>query len=141
MRMFSFRGNAHKVYLKLRNQTEVKQNKDIQETAKINANYETHASKSLQLFYYRMIKEQSGKGIIPIFVTAISLLLFLFSEKIQHVLFDNGGMIWAIFILVYLIALTISTVFHFKERAWAAFHIEIIKDILDSRKEKKGIKE
>src|SRR5690625_2367074 len=96
MPMFSFRGDTHKVYLKLRNQTEVKQNKDIQETAKIKAYYETHASKTLQLVYYRMIKEQSGMGIIPIFVTAIPWLLFLFSEKIQHVLFDNGGMIWAI---------------------------------------------
>jgi len=131
--MFSFRGDAHKIYLELRDQPNVKQHKDIQETEKIKNYYETLNSETLQLVYYRMIKEQSGMGIIPIFVTAVPWLLFLFSDKVQTVLFNNGSFLWAIFIFIYLVILTISTIFHFKEKAWAAFHIEIIKDILEGR--------
>src|SRR5699024_8025624 len=132
-KMFSFRGDAHKIYLELRNQSDVMHHEDIQETEKIKAYYETLDSEVLQLVYYRMIKEQSGMGIIPIFVTAVPWLLFLFSDKVQKVLFNNGGFLWAIFIFIYLVVLTVSTLFHFKEKAWAAFHIEIIKDILDKR--------
>ncbi len=41
-----------------------------------------------------MVKEQSGTGIIPIFVTAIPWLLFLFSNSIQDFLFRNNNLIW-----------------------------------------------
>src|SRR5699024_7305262 len=99
--MFSFRGDAHKIYLELRDQPDVKQHKDIQETEKIKTYYETLDSEALQLVYYRMIKEQGGMGIIPIFVTAVPWVLFLFSDKVQAVLFINGSFLWAIFILIF----------------------------------------
>ncbi|WP_188456467.1 hypothetical protein [Virgibacillus oceani] len=130
--MFTFRGDAHKIYLMVKKQKGIDSNKELKETAEIKSFYETLDSKTLQLIYYRMIKEQNGTGIIPIFVTAIPWLLFLFSNKIQEFLFENM-LIWTIFVSLYLIILTISAIFHFKEKAWAAFHIEIIKDILDER--------
>lgn len=136
--MFSFRGDAHKIYLQLRNHQDPKQHKDIQETEDIKAYYETLDSQTLQLAYYRMIKEQKGMGIIPIFVSSIPWLLFFFSDKMQSLLFKNGSFLWAIFLTIYLILLTVSTLFHFKERAWSAFHIEIIHDILKNRRDNPG---
>ncbi|WP_099156942.1 hypothetical protein [Virgibacillus ndiopensis] len=130
--MFTFRGDAHKIFLMLKRQTDILSNKEIKETAEIKSFYENLDSETLKLIYFRMIKEQNGTGIIPIFVTAIPWLLFLFSSKIQEFLFKDM-LIWSIFISLYLIALTVSSIFHFKEKAWAAFHIEIIKDILCER--------
>lgn len=132
--MFSFRGDAHKIYLTLKGQKNIDANEKLKETAEVKSFYESLDSKTLQLIHYRMIKEQNGMGIIPIFVTAIPWLLFLFSSKIQEVLLKNGSLPLTIFIFLYLVILTISTIFHFKEKAWAAFHIEIIKDILRERK-------
>jgi hypothetical protein len=80
-----------------------------------------------------MIKEQSGSGIIPIFVTAIPWLLFLFSSTIQDVLLSYSNLIWISFVTLYLVMLTVSAIFHFKEKAWSALHIEIIKDVLSER--------
>ncbi|MBP1949937.1 hypothetical protein [Virgibacillus litoralis] len=131
--MFSFRGDAHKLFLDLKGQRDIHSNKDLKETAEIKSFYKTLESDTLRLIYYRMVKEQNGTGIIPIFVTAIPWLLFLFSDKIQDFLFKDGILIWAIFITIYLILLTVSAFFHFKEKAWAALHIEIIKDVLGER--------
>ncbi|MGP4108675.1 hypothetical protein [Virgibacillus sp. L01] len=131
--MFSFRGDAHKLFLDLKEQKNIHSNKDLKETSDIKSFYESLESETLRLIYYRMIKEQNGTGIIPIFVTAIPWLLFLFSDKIQEFLFKDGILIWAIFITIYLILLTVSAFFHFKEKAWAALHIEIIKDVLGER--------
>ncbi|MFD1039701.1 hypothetical protein ACFQ3N_15035 [Virgibacillus byunsanensis] len=129
--MFSFRGDAHKLYVTLREQKGP--NKKLEETADIKGFYETLDSDTLQLVHYRMIKEKNGVGIILIYVTSIPWLLFLFSNKMQDVLFKNGIMLGSIFILIYLVLLTISVIFHFKEKAWSAFHTEIINDILKER--------
>lgn len=131
--MFSFRGDAHKVFLTLKGQADIHSNRELNETAEIKSFYESLDSEILQLAHYRMIKEQNGMGIIPIFVTSIPWLLFLISDKVQEVLFKDGSLLWAIFIFVYLILLTVSVIFHFKEKAWAAFHIEILKDVLRGR--------
>ena len=131
--MFSFRGDAHKIYLTLKGQKNIHANEKLKETAEIKSFYESLDSKTLKLIHYRMIKEQNGMGIIPIFVTSIPWLLFLFSSKIQEVLLKNGSLPLMIFIFLYLVLLTISTIFHFKEKAWAAFHIEIIMDVLGER--------
>ncbi|MDX5476804.1 MAG: hypothetical protein LPK00_14820, partial [Bacillaceae bacterium] len=75
-------------------------------------------------------------GIIPIFVTAVPWFLFLFSKQLQHILFEEGSSHWLIiFVIVYFVTLTLSVVLHFREKAWAAFHLEIIQDILEERKE------
>lgn len=131
--MFSFRGDAHKIFLALKGQRDIHSNKELKETAEIKSFYESLDSEVLQLVHYRMIKERNGMGIIPIFVTSIPWLLFLFSSKISEVLFKDGSILWAIFISIYLILLTISGIFHFKGKAWGAFHIEMIKDILNER--------
>ncbi|MEN2767643.1 hypothetical protein [Ornithinibacillus xuwenensis] len=128
-----FRGDAHKLFLTLKKQKDLESNKLLKEASDIRSFYESLDSKILQLVYYRMIKEQNGMGVIPIFVTSIPWLLFLFSSKLQDVLFNDGNMIWIIFISVYLILLTISVTFHFREKAWAAFHLEIISDVLSER--------
>ncbi|MFZ3579772.1 hypothetical protein [Virgibacillus sp. DJP39] len=131
--MFSFRGDAHKIFLTLKEQRDIQSNKELKETAEIKTFYESLDSEVLQLTQYRMIKERNGMGIIPVFVTSIPWLLFLFSSKIQDVLFKDGSLLWAIFGSVYLTILTISAIFHFKGKAWGAFHIEMIKDILTER--------
>lgn len=135
--VFSYRGDAHKLFLTLKKQNDIHTNKDLKETAEIKSFYESLDSEILQLVRYRMVKERNGMGIVPIFITSIPWLLFLISDKIQEVLFKEGSLLWAIFIIIYLILLTISTIFHFKEKAWAAFHLEMIKDILNER-ERRG---
>lgn len=94
--MFSFRGDAHKLFLTLKEQKDIHSNKDLKETAEIKSFYESLESETLRLIFYRMVKEQNGTGIIPIFVTAIPWLLFLFSDKIQDFLFKDGILIWKI---------------------------------------------
>lgn len=131
--MFSFRGDGHKIYLQLRKQQDINSITELKETEEIRSFYESLDSRTLQLARFRMIKEQKGVGIIPIFVTAIPWLLFLFSSKLQKFLFKDGSMLWAVFAFLYLIALTLSVLKHFKEKAWTAFHLEIIQDVLADR--------
>lgn len=134
--MTFFRGDAHKLYVQLKNETDFQSNRKLKEVAEIQSFYQATDSATLQLIYYRMKKEQNGLGIIPIFATSIPWLLFLFSNKIQDLLFKNGSKLWIIFVFAYLIVLTVSILLHFKEKAWAALHIAMIKDILDERKKK-----
>ncbi len=131
--MFSFRGDGHKIYLQLRKHQEIKFIEELKETEEIKSFYESLDSRTLQLARYRMIKEQNGVGVIPIFVTAIPWLLFLFSTKLQKFLFKDGSMLWAVFAILYLISLTASVLGHFKEKAWTAFHLNIIQDVLADR--------
>ena len=124
------RGDGHKLYLELQKQHSVDTNKKLKEALEIKVFYESLNYETLKLVYYRMIKEQNGLGIMPIYVTSIPWLLFLFSGKVQDFLFHDGSKLWVIFITIYLILLTLSTISHFREKAWAALHIEIITDVL-----------
>ncbi|PAV27593.1 hypothetical protein CIL05_21180 [Virgibacillus profundi] len=128
------RGDAHKLYLELQKNQHINSNRKLKEASEIKAFYESLDYNTLQLVYYRMIKEQNGSGMIPIYVTAIPWLLFLFSGKVQDFLFQKGSIIWVIFVTIYLSLLTISTLSHFREKAWAALHIEIITDVLHDKK-------
>ncbi len=128
------RGDAHKLYIELKKEHQIETNKKLEEVSEIKAFYETLDSSTLRLIYYRMIKEQSGSGMIPIFVTSIPWLLFLFSDIVQDYLFQHGSIYLVIFITVYLSLLTLSAISHFRERAWAALHIEIITDVLNDKK-------
>ena len=136
--MFSFRGDAHRVFLHLKKASE--QNlpystiKELTETKEIQRLYQSVDSSTLKLIYYRMIKEKNGSGIIPIFVTAVPWFLFLFSKQLQQILFEEGSSHWVIFVIVYIVTLTLSVILHFREKAWAAFHLKIIQDILEERK-------
>ncbi|SET03304.1 hypothetical protein SAMN05216389_104243 [Oceanobacillus limi] len=132
--MFSFRGDAHKIYLRVKESpSKIRNIGFIKETEEIKSFYETQDSTTLKLIYYRMIKEKNGSGIIPIFATAIPWLLFLFSSHLQDFLFKEGSINWIIFSFIYLTLLTFSLILHFREQAWANFHIQIIQDILEER--------
>ena len=135
--MFSLRGDAHKIYLQVKKHS-TKENSfehitELSEIEEIRDLYQSIDSKTLKLIYYRMIKEKNGSGIIPIFVTSIPWLLFLFSHQLQQFLFKKGSLLWVIFGIVYIVMLTFSVILHFREKAWAAFHTEIIQDILKDR--------
>ncbi|MFD2682000.1 hypothetical protein [Bacillus seohaeanensis] len=136
--MFSLRGDAHKIYLHLKKAANdgrsFKQMKELIEVKKIQAFYQSIDSDTLKIIYYRMIKEKNGSGIIPIFVTAVPWFLFLFSNQLQQLLFKEGSKLWVVFGIVYMLILTTTVVLHFREKAWAAFHIKIIQDTLDERK-------
>jgi hypothetical protein len=137
--MLSFRGDAHKIYLQLKkaihNGESIKNMKELKEIESIQNLYYSLDSEQLQLIYYRMIKEKNGSGIIPIFVSSVPWLLFLFSKPLIDFLFKDGSILWALFGSVYLLILTLSVLLHFREKAWAAFHMEIIQDILKERKQ------
>ncbi|MEK5520277.1 MULTISPECIES: hypothetical protein [Heyndrickxia] len=134
--MFSLRGDAHKVYLQLKRKglerahflTEIKEIKDF---------YNSIDTETLTLIYYRMIKERNASGIIPLFVSSIPWLLFLFSTQLQKFLFKEGSVLWAIFGAVYLLILVVCVLLHYREKAWAAFHIAVIEGILKMRNEEK----
>ncbi|WP_309867158.1 hypothetical protein [Bacillus sp. SLBN-46] len=110
--------------------------KELKEIESIQNLYYSLDSEQLQLIYYRMIKEKNGSGIIPIFVSSVPWLLFLFSKPLIDFLFKDGSILWALFGSVYLLILTLSVILHFREKAWAAFHMEIIQDILKERKQR-----
>lgn len=138
--MISFRGDAHKIYLHLKNASNkgqsYKQMADLVEIEEIKQFYHSIDSSTLKLIFYRMIKEKNGSGIVPVFVSSIPWFLFMFSNKLQEFLFQDGRFIWLIiFALVYFSILISSVILHFRERAWAAVHIEIIQDILKIRKD------
>ncbi|MFD2043333.1 hypothetical protein ACFSTA_02925 [Ornithinibacillus salinisoli] len=132
--MFSFRGDAHKIYRQLKKSPgKISDIGYMKETEEIQNYYQTLDNGTLKLIYYRMVKEKNGSGIIPIYATAIPWLLFLFSSPLQDYLFKKGSINWVIFSLIYVTILTISLILHFREKAWAVFHIEIIQDILKER--------
>ncbi|UFT98371.1 hypothetical protein KO561_14345 [Radiobacillus kanasensis] len=137
--MLTFRGDAHKFYLKLREVSKdtdsFKQVKELEEIQKIKDFYNTMDNPTLKLVYFRIVKERNGTGMIPVFVTAIPWFLFLFSGKLQEFLFQHGHYLWLLFGIFYILTLTASVLVHFKEKAWAVMHIEIIQDIIAERNE------
>jgi hypothetical protein len=135
--VFSYRGDGHKVFLQVKraiqNGQHVPNLKDFKEVGSIQKLYQSIDSSTLKLIYYRMVKEKNGSGITPIFASSIPWLLFLFSKPLMNYLFRDGSKLWMIFTILYLALLTTTVILHFREKAWAAFHIEIIQDILRER--------
>jgi hypothetical protein len=135
--MFSLRGDAHKFYLQLKKISNsgqpFQQMKELIEVEEIQCFYQSIDSSTLKIIYFRMIKEKNGSGIIPIFVSSVPWLLFLFTNQLQQLLFKEGSKLWIVFGIVYMLILTITVVLHFREKAWAAFHIKIIQDTLNKR--------
>jgi hypothetical protein len=135
--MFTSRGDAHKLYLKLKDTYKRNQSLDelreLTEIEEIQSFYNNLKSSTLEKIYYRVLKEKNGMGIIPVFISAGPWLLFLFSKKLQEFLFANGSVLFFVFITIYLLILIISVILHFREKAWAEVHAKIIKDILTKR--------
>ncbi|WP_322446723.1 hypothetical protein [Robertmurraya mangrovi] len=137
----SFRGDAHRFYVELRNVAKrnetVKDIKELVEVQEIVSFYQSIDTFNLKLIYYRMVKEKNGSGIIPLLVTSVPWFFFLFSKQLQEFLFQEGSSLWLLFSFFYLVTLSLSIVLHFREKAWAELHIKIIQNIIDSRNEKK----
>lgn len=136
--LFSFRGDAWKFYLKLRKTSqageEINQLKELIELENIKQFYAGLDRPTLQKIRYRMLKEKSGSGIIPLFVTTIPWLLFIFSKQLSKVLFQKGSHLWMAFIILYLTLLIFGVLLHFREKAWATVHVEFIDDLLEELK-------
>lgn len=139
--MFSTRGDAHKLYLKLKvtakNKHSLDELEELTEIEEIRSFYRSLKSSTLEKVYYRVLKEENGMGMIPVLVSSGPWVLLLFSKQLQEFLFKDGNMPFFIFITIYLLILVVSITLHFKEQAWAAIHSSIIKDILHERMESK----
>lgn len=135
--MISFRGDAHKLYLKLHkaaaNHQPLKSLEEIREISNIQQFYQRLDNAELNGIRYRMIKEKNGTGMIPILISAAPWLMFIFSKQLQSWLFSKGKYLWLGFVAVYMVTVFSSIVIHFREKAWASVHIEIIEDILAER--------
>lgn len=138
--MLSFRGDAHKFYLKLRRKSKkgqsIHQLKEVQELKEMYQFYQTFDITTLENIHYRIIKEKSGSGLIPILVTAIPWVLFIFSNQIQEFFEHDDSYLWLIFVFIYLSAVTFSVSIHFRERAWATVHSQMINDIIQEKQGK-----
>jgi hypothetical protein len=136
-KMLSLRGDAHRLFIQLKRHStsnqEFKYMKRLYEIEKIQEFYNSINSNTLRQVYYCMLKEKKGSGIIPILVSSIPWLLLLFSKQLQDYLFREGSILWIVFVIVYIIIITISVILHFRENSWASVHIEIIQDILKDR--------
>nr|WP_106779616.1 hypothetical protein [Lysinibacillus timonensis] len=131
------RGDAHKIYRRLKkNPDTIKESKYLKDIQEVRDFYTSVDSDTLKLIFYRLIKEKNGSGMMPIYVSSVPFLFLLFSQNLQTILFAAGSRNWLIFVLIYLAAITFILFLHFREKAWASCHIEIIQDILVSRKDK-----
>lgn len=140
--MFSLRGDAHKIYLKLKKASQNEQSfqsvNALKEMEDIIHFYHSIDSDTLKKIYLCMIKENNGSGIIPLLVSSGPWLFLLFSKQLQDFLFKDGSMLWVFFVFIYLSILIASVILHFHEKSWASVHIEIIQEILQERKEHLG---
>lgn len=135
--MMSLRGDVHKFYLKLRRHFEADQSihglNEIIEINEIQQFYHLLNSPELEKIRYRMIKEQKGNGIIPLLVSSLPWLAFIFSEELHKWVGKNFILLFC-FLIIYTFLITFSTILHYREKSWASVHIEIIDDILKERK-------
>ncbi|MEH7414355.1 hypothetical protein V7266_03560 [Neobacillus drentensis] len=142
--MFSFRGDAHKIYLKLKRALNKEQSfksvKELNQIEKVQNFYMDIESPTLKKIYFCMIKEKNGSGMIPILVSSGPWLLLLFSEQLQKFLFKEGSLLWMFFVLAYISILSLSVILHFHEKSWASVHIEIIQEILKDREQSSKVK-
>jgi hypothetical protein len=136
--MISFRGDAHKFYLKLKKEARKGKNseqlKQVRELSDIQTFYESIDTSTLRNIHCWILKEKSGSGLIPILVTAVPWVLFIFGKQIQTFFENDNGYLWLVFVFIYLLSVTISVSIHFRERSWATVHSKIIEDIIDHRK-------
>jgi hypothetical protein len=134
--MFTFRGDAHRFFLKIRRakstNAEIGKVSEIEKLTEIVSFYRTLDSSELQIIKYQMFKEQQGSGSIPLIVTTVPWLLFIFSKQLVAFLFANHRL-WIPFVFIYIVLLFLGVYLHFHERAWAKVHVEIIEDILSDR--------
>lgn len=131
--MFTFRGDAHKFYLKLNNSSvDYDDISEIREINHIITFYKGLENNQLKKIKYQMLKELNASGSIPLVVTTVPWLLFIFSKPLLNLLFGDFSL-WIPFVLLYVTLLLMGIYLHFHEKAWAKVHVEIIADVLLDR--------
>ncbi|GGH87791.1 hypothetical protein JOD43_004110 [Pullulanibacillus pueri] len=135
--MVSFRGDAHKFYLKVKKTVQQDQSlyklPEIQEIQTIDHFYGQLSMNELNMMRYWMLKEKGGNGVIPILITALPWLGFLLSKQLQTLLMKSNLYVLG-FLILYIVITAISIVIHYREKAWATMHIEIIDQHLQRLK-------
>ncbi|HET7578668.1 MAG TPA: hypothetical protein VFK33_05230 [Bacillales bacterium] len=134
--MFSLRGDVHKFYLKLKKvfnrQHSVEDLKELDEMADIQAFYRGLPAAQLKQIRYRMLKEQNGNGMIPLLVSSMPWLAFIFSQELRNWLNKNILLLLG-FLIAYTFFIAFGSVLHYREKAWASVHIEILNDLLEEK--------
>jgi hypothetical protein len=137
MVMLSTRGDAHKFYKKLRKAKKHDKIKNLQELTELQDImnfYEQLETGDLLKIKYKMEKEQNGSGILPLLISALPWLLFIFSKQLQTWLLQDKSytLLW-VFIFSYLSFIVLGVIIHLREKSWASVHINILEDIIGER--------
>lgn len=135
--MLSFRGDGHKLYLKLKQKHNQHQSiQDLKEIAEIDEMeqfYRQFKMRDLEKVRLRMIKEQNGNGLIPLLVSSLPWLAFIFSKELRSLLSRSAHLLFW-FLVIYTTLIIFGTIIHYREKAWAALHLEMINGILKEKK-------
>ncbi|WP_170006505.1 hypothetical protein [Bacillus fonticola] len=138
--MFTLRGDAHRFFLRIRKRIDTDQKvtaaKEIIEIDSIISFYESLTSSNLKKMKYYMLKEQNGSGAIPLAITTLPWLFFMFSKPLTDWLLGKSHFL-IFFVVVYVGVLVIGIFLHFHEKAWARVHLEVIEDVLGERAQSK----
>ncbi|ADU30499.1 hypothetical protein [Evansella cellulosilytica] len=133
--MFSLRGDAHKFYLKLKKEVrkgrKISNLKEIQELKEIYKFYSPLDTLTLKNIHFRMTKEKTGSGLIPILVSTIPWILFIFSNQVQSFFENDDSYMWLLFVGIYILGVTFSVAVHFREKAWATVHMQMIEEVIN----------
>lgn len=131
--MMTLRGDAHKFYLKIKETyhggQQISGLPEIKEIQAINHFYRQLSVDDLRMIRYRMLKEKGGNGMIPILITALPWLGFLMSKQLQTLL-TKGYLYIFTFLILYTIITMVGVIIHYREKAWATMHIDMIDNIL-----------
>ncbi|HET7658474.1 MAG TPA: hypothetical protein VFK37_09295, partial [Bacillales bacterium] len=135
--MISLRGDGHKLYLKLKRKVgcseSVEEMKEMAEMTEMEQFYRSLKIEILEKIRLRMIKEKNGNGIIPVLVTSLPWLAFIFSKELRDLLSRNAHFLFW-FLIVYTALISFGTIIHYREKAWAAVHLEMINGIIKDKK-------
>ncbi|OLO25088.1 hypothetical protein BTR23_25595, partial [Alkalihalophilus pseudofirmus] len=117
------------------NNQNIKNLREIKEINNIQSFYETLPINELKMIQYRMIKEQNGSGMFPILISILPWLGLIFSKQIQKIAEKNIYFIY-IFLTLFTCFALIFILLHYREKAWASLHTEVLKDIIENRQQK-----
>ena len=134
--MFSFRGDGHKLYLKLKRnhnkQQSINELEEIAELVEMEQFYRELKREDLEKIRLGMIKEQKGNGMIPLLVSSLPWLAFIFSRELRSLLNRSPHLLFS-FLFLYTVLIIFGTLIHYREKAWAAVHVEMIDLILKEK--------
>lgn len=134
--MLSLRGDGHKFYLKLkrvyaRNHS-VKAMRELAEIDEMQRFYRSLTREDLEKIRLRMLKEKSGNGMIPLLVSSLPWLAFIFSKELRTLL-SRSAHLFFWFLVIYTALIIFSSIIHYREKAWAIVHLETIDQIIKEK--------